>query len=186
MLTSFIRSVATTGQIHLSRSLAVTFAALASVQTTNFSATGTIQTYTVPPNGIQIQVDAAGAQGGTGNTIAGGKGARLVAIFNVTPGETLNVLVGGVGSVGESTGGGGGGGNGGGPIDGNAGTAASDGDSNPGSAGTGGNGGAAANSPCGGGGLGDHAGGGGGSSFSAATASVMTRVRRRLRHHHGD
>lgn len=67
-------------------------------QTTTFSATGAIPTYVVPPGASQVTIDASGAQGGTANP-AGGLGARLVATFPVTPGEVLNIVVGGVGSA---------------------------------------------------------------------------------------
>lgn len=76
---------------------------LASAQSTTFNATGTVQTYTVPPGVVQIQIDAAGAEGGHGGDIGapkpmpGGNGARLVATFAVTPGEILNIVVGGAG-----------------------------------------------------------------------------------------
>jgi hypothetical protein len=81
--------------------------------TCTFSFTGALDSFTVPPGVTQITVDASGAQGGTGDngtTAAGGEGARLVASFAVTPGETLNVLVGGQGRTDTSSGIGGGGG----------------------------------------------------------------------------
>ena len=170
--------------------LALSVAALASAQTT-FNATGTIQTYTVPPGVVQIQIDAAGAQGGEGHAVAGGKGARLVANFTVTPGETLNVVVGGSGGNGVNKGGGGGGSfvyrtatqaglliaaaGGGGSAgssagsDGDAMSAASDGVHNPGSAGSGGNGGAFGNAG-GGGGLLTDGGGSGGQALANGAA----------------
>ena len=88
---------------------------LATAQTTNFTATGSIQTYTVPPGVFEIQIDAAGAQGGAGGTnggptpLPGGPGARLLATFPVTPGEILNIVVGGQGKTSGNNGGGGGG-----------------------------------------------------------------------------
>lgn len=58
-----------------------------------FSFTGGLQTFTVPPCVTSITVDARGAQGGgTG----GGLGGRAQATIPVTPGETLNIYVGGV------------------------------------------------------------------------------------------
>jgi hypothetical protein len=79
---------------------------------TTFSATGAVQQFTIPAGVTTITIDAAGAQGGFMLPLVGGNGARLVAGFPVTPGETLNVVVGGAG-VGlnfEPVGGGGGGG----------------------------------------------------------------------------
>jgi hypothetical protein len=78
-----------------------------------FNFTGTVQTFTVPAGVSQITVDAFGAQGGGG----GGLGGRATATFSVTPGETLQVTVGGQGlDIGFGTGSGGfnGGGSGGG------------------------------------------------------------------------
>jgi hypothetical protein len=81
---------------------------------------------TVPANDTSVTVEAAGAGGGAGgpgaSTIvggAGGGGAIWLGSFSVSPGQTLQFTVGGVGSSGSvdpgspGTGGGGGGGNGG-------------------------------------------------------------------------
>lgn len=59
-------------------------------QTFNF--TGAVQTFTVPPCVTSITVDAYGAQGGGSG---GGPGGRAQATIPVTPGETLNIYVGG-------------------------------------------------------------------------------------------
>ena len=180
--------------------LIVSAALVATAQTTNFTATGTIQTYVVPPGVIQIQIDAAGAQGGNYGVAAhlkGGRGARLVANFAVVPGETLNVVVGGMGgSVGNGAGSGGGGGSfvyrtpdaaglliaaaGGGGHAGSETTAASSGDGNSagagGTGGSGGGGGTANGSGGGGGGLltngSDGAGGGGQGGRSLANGAA--------------
>lgn len=57
-----------------------------------FTYTGNVQTFTVPPCATSITIDAYGAQGGgTG----GGLGGRAQATIPVTPGETLNIYVGG-------------------------------------------------------------------------------------------
>ena len=75
-----------------------------------FSATGAVQHFVVPAGVTSLTIDAAGAQGGgtTQTNLGGGKGARLVAAFSVTPGETLNVVVGSAGGVGGFSAGGGG------------------------------------------------------------------------------
>ena len=77
---------------------------------TSFAATGAMQQFVVPAGITAVAIDAAGAAGGAGNlNRAGGGGARLVATFPVTPGETLNVVVGGMGDSTGLDGGGGGG-----------------------------------------------------------------------------
>jgi hypothetical protein len=58
--------------------------------------TGSVQTFTVPPGVTSITVTAYGAQGGAGD-LAGGLGGRATATIPVTPGEVLNVYVGGAG-----------------------------------------------------------------------------------------
>ena len=67
---------------------------------TTFSYTGALQTYTVPAGVTAIQVDVQGATGG--NSVAsapGGKGGRVQAVIAVTPGQVLNIFVGGAGSA---------------------------------------------------------------------------------------
>jgi hypothetical protein len=150
-----------------------------------FSANGVIQQFQVPPGVTSLTIDAAGAQGGAAtSTDFGGKGARLVATFSVSPGEVLNVIVGGMGSSNQGDAGGGGGASlvyraptaaglllaaagGGGSVSGTAGIDGSDsaaasagqtdGVCSPGLAGTGGSGG--------GGGCNTGAGGGGGAGL---------------------
>ena len=63
----------------------------------SFSATDTVQTYTVPPGVSWLQFDAQGAKGGAGNTAAGGNGGRIEGAIPVTPGEELYLYVGGRG-----------------------------------------------------------------------------------------
>ncbi len=85
---------------------------------TTLTYTGSMQVFTVPAGVTSLTIEAWGAQGGstagengTGNWI-GGLGADIKGTFSVTPGQTLNVLVGGVGtnfSGGSCTTGGGGG-----------------------------------------------------------------------------
>lgn len=60
-----------------------------------FDYTGAIQTWTVPAGVTQIFVDVAGAQGGTFNTNAGGKGGKVSGKITVNPGDVLQITVGG-------------------------------------------------------------------------------------------
>jgi hypothetical protein len=79
-----------------------------------FAANGAIQQWLVPAGVTFLTIDASGAQGGGAAFFGtvGGKGGRLVASFPVTPGEMLNVVVGGMGAATTlvARGGGGGGG----------------------------------------------------------------------------
>lgn len=86
-------------------------------QQTVFPATAAVQQFVVPLGVSAITIDAAGAQGGAALPVGqapfnpGGNGARLVASFPVTAGETLQIVVGGMGhsySIGYTAGGGGG------------------------------------------------------------------------------
>jgi hypothetical protein len=94
---------------------AVSFASPAFATTTDtsvaFSATGAIQTWTVPSGVTQIYVDMAGGEGGASYG-GGAGGAELTGALPVTPGEVLHIIAGGVGGSGSeySYGGGGGGG----------------------------------------------------------------------------
>src|SRR5690606_9771444 len=78
---------------------------------TTFNPTGVIETYVVPSCATSIQIEAWGAQGGS---VSGGRGARMRGDFTVTPGTTLNVVVGMQGTTnscgGAPASGGGGGG----------------------------------------------------------------------------
>lgn len=78
-------------------------------QTAQFNFTGSVQTWTVPPCVTNINVVVAGAKGGGNN---GGNGARITANLSVTPGQTLNIYVGGQGSCVNNSGGWNGGGTG--------------------------------------------------------------------------
>ena len=98
----------------------------------DFAYTGAMQTYTVPAGAVAIEVDMFGAAGGAGGAAtagAAGLGGRVRGFLPVTPGETLNIYVGGAGGNGTagsdppvgtagwnggSSGGGGGGNSGGG------------------------------------------------------------------------
>jgi len=87
-----------------------------------FEFTGEAETFVVPDDVCRITVDAYGAAGGAGwasegPDAAGGLGARATGTITVTPGDTLEIVVGGSGgdALGEEpgTGGFGGGGAGG-------------------------------------------------------------------------
>jgi gliding motility-associated-like protein len=78
-------------------------------QSVTFNYTGALQTWIVPPCVYSIQVDARGAKGGGTN---GGNGSRVLVTLAVTPGQQLNIYVGGSGSCGNNSGGWNGGGNG--------------------------------------------------------------------------
>lgn len=77
--------------------------------TVNFVYTGAAQYWTVPPCVNSITVVAAGAKGGGGN---GGNGTRITATIAVTPGQVLQINVGGAGGLGNNSGGWNGGGTG--------------------------------------------------------------------------
>lgn len=82
---------------------------LSQTQSITFNYTGSVQTWTVPACVTSINVVAAGAKGG-GNI--GGNGARITATIPVTPGQVLNIYVGGMGTCGNNSGGWNGGGTG--------------------------------------------------------------------------
>jgi hypothetical protein len=81
-------------------------------QTTEcFTYDGTIQLWTVPDGVTSITMEAWGAQGGNSTwagTVSGGLGAYMSGTFTVTPGDDLQILVGGQGES-LAVGGGGGG-----------------------------------------------------------------------------
>ncbi|MCL4354508.1 hypothetical protein M1349_03495 [Patescibacteria group bacterium] len=66
---------------------------------TTFSYTGGSQSYTVPTGATAVKIVADGAAGG-----GGGLGGRAQGIISSTPGETLNVYVGGAGASCSGTG----------------------------------------------------------------------------------
>jgi len=70
-----------------------------------FDVTGAVQTFTVPDNVTEITLDVAGGGGGEGHanpTTHGGRGTRVVAAMPVTPGENLDLYVGGAGHDGDN------------------------------------------------------------------------------------
>jgi len=73
-------------------------------QTTSYTTPGTY-TYTVPAGCTSVGIDMAGAQGGNTTTGSqGGRGGRAQGVLAVTPGQTLNVYVGGQGAAGNTSG----------------------------------------------------------------------------------
>ena len=65
-------------------------------KTVVFNYTGTNQQWVVPLGVTQVFIDVFGAQGGTSITPGnGGLGGKMRAVINVTPGETLLLMVGG-------------------------------------------------------------------------------------------
>ena len=78
-------------------------------QTQTFNFTGGTQTWTVPPCVYNIQIAAAGAQGGGTN---GGNGAIVTTTISVCPGDQIEMTVGGQGGPGDNSGGFNGGGSG--------------------------------------------------------------------------
>jgi hypothetical protein len=63
-----------------------------------FTATGAVQSFTVPSGQFSARIIAAGGQGGTfpssPNGSAGGRGAVMAARFDVTPGQAFSIIVG--------------------------------------------------------------------------------------------
>ena len=104
----------------MKKTYAITFGFLVSVQlltaqsTQTFNYTGSVQTFTVPACVTSLTVDVSGAKGGA----SGGNGGRVQGAMSVTPGEVLNIYVGGMGGahVTNSAGGYNGGGTGGTPA----------------------------------------------------------------------
>lgn len=64
-----------------------------------FDFTGAPQTYVVPAGITSLRIEAEGAQGGANWANNTNFGGRITATFDVTPGETLHVYVGGQGSL---------------------------------------------------------------------------------------
>ena len=68
---------------------------LLSQSTQTFNYTGNTQTWVVPQCVTSIDIDVAGAQGGGSN---GGNGSLITGTLSVTPGQTLQINVGGQGA----------------------------------------------------------------------------------------
>ncbi len=65
-------------------------------KTVVFNYTGSNQQWVVPSGVTQVFIDVFGAQGGTSTSPGdGGLGGKMRAVLNVTPGETLLLMVGG-------------------------------------------------------------------------------------------
>lgn len=77
--------------------------------TVTFNYTGSAQTWTVPQCVQQISIEVSAGKGGGG--ASGGLGATVTGLINVTPGQVLQINVGGIGAC--PAGGWNGGGNGG-------------------------------------------------------------------------
>ena len=91
-------------------------------QTSTYLYTGGVQTYTVGPGVTGITVNVRGAEGGWNSDTTDyfdkpGFGACVIATLTVTPGQVLNLYVGGKGQNGTDVAGGLGGWNGGGHSD---------------------------------------------------------------------
>lgn len=67
--------------------------------TASFAYTGEAQTWTVPSGITSATFDLSGAAGATTAGAAGGLGGRVQATIAVTPGEVLQIMVGGAGGV---------------------------------------------------------------------------------------
>ena len=82
-----------------------------------YSYTGALQIFTVPACVTSITIEALGGQGTSSTT--GGLGGRAIATYTVTPGDILNIYVGGkgIGATGGWNGGASGGSGGGGASD---------------------------------------------------------------------
>jgi hypothetical protein len=64
-------------------------------QSVTFNYTGANQTWTVPAGVFALYIELYGAAGGDANTNLGGKGGKVTCYFPVTPGQVLNLTVGG-------------------------------------------------------------------------------------------
>ncbi len=85
--------------------LMLCFSLVAYSQSTTFSYTGSVQTYTVPCGVTSLSVDVRGARGGYGyNSYSrGGYGGRVACSLAVTPGQVIYIYVGSSGNTGTSS-----------------------------------------------------------------------------------
>lgn len=103
-------------RLHFLLLIVATIIGHTSFSQTTFSYTGSVQSYIVPPGVTSIQIEAWGGQGGSVSgytTQTGALGGYVTADVIVTPGETLEIYVGGQGgdgTVGVAAGGWNGGG----------------------------------------------------------------------------
>ena len=67
-------------------------------QTVTFNYTGGVQSYTVPPCVFLLNIVADGAEGG-GTGGSGGDGSIVTGTLAVTPGQVLQIRVGGAGTI---------------------------------------------------------------------------------------
>lgn len=67
--------------------------------TYTFNYTGNVQQWTVPEGVSTLLIDVYGAAGGDGDNGSGGRGGRSQGYLQVTPGQVLNIYVGGQGNV---------------------------------------------------------------------------------------
>ena len=65
----------------------------------SFSYTGGVQSFTVPVDVSSLTVTLNGASGGDCGNAIGGAGGSITSTITVTPGETLNIYVGGQGNT---------------------------------------------------------------------------------------
>lgn len=79
-------------------------------QTSTYSYTGTIATYTVPVGVTRVSITAKGAQGGNTTAHTGGQGAIMTGTFTVTPLHVFKIIAGGQTTSTFNYAGGGGGG----------------------------------------------------------------------------
>ena len=96
---NLIGSSAVGDSLEVSPAMATTYYAQGRTEetTVTFNYTGSPQTFIVPDGVTSIEVDASGARGGThyfGGTALGG---RVQSTLQVSPGQTLNIYVGGAG-----------------------------------------------------------------------------------------
>jgi hypothetical protein len=71
---------------------------------TTFNYSGSMATFTVPTCVFQVTFDISGAQGNSSSYGVGGLGGRIQGVYTVTPGQVLNIFVGGVTYNGGGTG----------------------------------------------------------------------------------
>ena len=71
-----------------------------------FSYTGSVQNFTVPACVNSITFNVQGAKGGSGtpSVSSGGNGGAVAGVMTVTPGQVLQLYVGGLGSLGSTAG----------------------------------------------------------------------------------